>query len=132
MAIHNNMNEVTWNQVLEWETLHKEDYMAKGEAKGETGEAGGAAAELAAEPKLLRFTGRPDENSPKARLKMLLGCPAPFDRHDWVVDRAGEEVRYIIDYYHDDEGKDKDELPGLRDKGPLRRDPTHRCEDGRA
>lgn len=23
----------------------------------------------------------------------------PFDRHDWVVDRCGKEVRYIIDYY---------------------------------
>ena len=23
----------------------------------------------------------------------------PFDRHDWIVDRAGREVRYVIDYY---------------------------------
>merc|ERR550525_1818255 len=23
----------------------------------------------------------------------------PFDRHDWIIDRAGKEVRYIIDYY---------------------------------
>lgn len=23
----------------------------------------------------------------------------PFDRHDWIVDRCGTEVRYIIDYY---------------------------------
>lgn len=23
----------------------------------------------------------------------------PFDRHDWIVDRNGKEVRYIIDYY---------------------------------
>ena len=23
----------------------------------------------------------------------------PFDRHDWVVDRCGTEVRYIIDFY---------------------------------
>jgi len=23
----------------------------------------------------------------------------PFDRHDWVIDRCGTEVRYIIDYY---------------------------------
>jgi hypothetical protein len=25
---------------------------------------------------------------------------APFDRHDWVVDRCGMEVRYIIDFYN--------------------------------
>ena len=23
----------------------------------------------------------------------------PFDRHDWIVERDGKEVRYIIDYY---------------------------------
>ena len=27
----------------------------------------------------------------------------PFDRHDWYVDRCGEEVRYVIDFYFDDE-----------------------------
>jgi cytochrome c heme-lyase len=26
-------------------------------------------------------------------------APKPFDRHDWVVDRCGKEVRYVIDYY---------------------------------
>lgn len=25
--------------------------------------------------------------------------PLPFDRHDWVIDRCGKDVRYIIDYY---------------------------------
>lgn len=23
----------------------------------------------------------------------------PFDRHDWLVDRCGREVRYVIDFY---------------------------------
>ena len=23
----------------------------------------------------------------------------PFDRHDWIIDRCGKDVRYIIDYY---------------------------------
>jgi len=27
------------------------------------------------------------------------GSDKPFDRHDWIVDRCGKEVRYIIDYY---------------------------------
>jgi cytochrome c heme-lyase len=27
------------------------------------------------------------------------GFKLPFDRHDWVVDRCGKEVRYIIDFY---------------------------------
>lgn len=98
VAIHNNMNENTWKVVLQWEALHP----APADVEG-------------AEAKLLRFTGRPDENSPKARLKQLLGCPEPFDRHDWIVDRAGKEVRYIIDYYHDEEHVQDDGVPKLHD-----------------
>jgi len=81
VAIHNNMNERTWRDLLVWERMHSHE---------------------CGDPRLLRFTGRPDELSPKARLRMLTGQSEPFDRHDWVVDRCGREVRYIIDYYHDD------------------------------
>lgn len=28
----------------------------------------------------------------------------PFDRHDWIVDRCGKEVRYVIDYYDRGQG----------------------------
>jgi hypothetical protein len=28
----------------------------------------------------------------------------PFDRHDWIVDRDGKEVRYVIDFYAHDPG----------------------------
>lgn len=45
------------------------------------------------------------------RLKVLFGHVAPFDRHDWVVDRGGTEVRYIIDYYHDEANVDNDTRP---------------------
>jgi cytochrome c heme-lyase len=31
-----------------------------------------------------------------------LGYELPFDRHDWVVDRCGNDVTYIIDYYDGD------------------------------
>ena len=27
------------------------------------------------------------------------GYQLPFDRHDWVVDRCGTPVRYVIDFY---------------------------------
>jgi cytochrome c heme-lyase len=109
VAIHNNMNETTWRQVMAWEALHRDEAAAA---------AGGVEG---AEPTLLRFTGRPDENSPKAKLKSwILGCPAPFDRHDWIVDRGGKEVRYIIDYYHDDHGVDADGKPSLHDTTTIR------------
>lgn len=28
------------------------------------------------------------------------GYGQPFDRHDWIVDRCGTEVRYVIDFYN--------------------------------
>ncbi len=89
VAVHNNMNENTWKQVMVWENLMDDVYA----------------------PTLLRFLGKPDDLSPKARLKMLTGHPQPFDRHDWYVDRGGKEVRYIIDYYHDESSINKDKAP---------------------
>lgn len=38
-----------------------------------------------------------------ARLMSWMGHPLPFDRHDWYVDRCGTEVRYVIDFYFDDD-----------------------------
>jgi cytochrome c heme-lyase len=83
VALHNNMNEKTWAQVVEWE---KQTYKSD------------------ATPKLLKFMGRPHDLSPKAHLKhYLLGHPLPYDRHDWTVLRDdGSTVRYVIDYYYDE------------------------------
>lgn len=62
-------------------------------------------------PKLMKFQGKPKDYTPKARIKNLLGYffsrhfytlfryKLPFDRHDWVVDRCGEQVLYVIDFY---------------------------------
>ena len=94
VAIHNNMNESTWAQVMAWESLHDPSKRGPGE-----------------EPKLLRFMGRPHDLSPKAQLKMLCGHTKPFDRHDWIVDRGGTEVRYVIDYYHDESQVSVDQKP---------------------
>lgn len=64
------------------------------------------------EPRLLKFEGRPDEMTPRARWLQFLGrvwpsqysSAPPFDRHDWYVlrhspDGTTKEVRYVIDYY---------------------------------
>eukprot|EP00735_Rhodelphis_limneticus_P009391 TRINITY_DN272_c0_g1::TRINITY_DN272_c0_g1_i1::g.1664::m.1664 TRINITY_DN272_c0_g1::TRINITY_DN272_c0_g1_i1::g.1664 ORF type:complete len:278 (+),score=25.09,sp/A5PJG7/CCHL_BOVIN/44.76/2e-64,Cyto_heme_lyase/PF01265.12/1.4e-72 TRINITY_DN272_c0_g1_i1:70-834(+) len=83
IAIHNHMNEKTWDEVLEWEKMHESE---------------------CGSPMLLRFIGKPDDYSPRARLKNIFGlAPLPFDRHDWFVDRCGKQVRYIIDFYYNDE-----------------------------
>lgn len=85
VSIHNAVNERAWREVLAWEALHDRDVP----------------------PRLVRFTGRPQDFSPKARLLNLLGYKLPFDRHDWVVDRDGQHVRYIIDFYSAQPGTGK-------------------------
>lgn len=78
VAIHNTVNEQSWREVLKWESFHP-----------------------AKDPvKLKKFMGKPTEYSPKAKIMNLLGWSVlPFDRHDWIVDRDGKEVRYVIDFY---------------------------------
>lgn len=78
VSIHNAVNERSWSQVLEWERLHESECQR---------------------PRLARFRGRPTDLSPKARMMSWLGYKLPFDRHDWIVDRCGTEVRYVIDFY---------------------------------
>ena len=47
----------------------------------------------------------------KAKIKSYFGFGYPFDRHDWFVTRGDKEVRYIIDYYYDNERNDKSRTP---------------------
>ena len=100
IAVHNNMNERTWATLMEWERRNHPD----------------------ASPKLRRFVGKPDDLTPKAWLLSKLGLrPHPFDRHDWTIDRGdGEEVRYVLDYYYDEEAGALDEKPALHDVEAVR------------
>ena len=43
-------------------------------------------------PELVKFAGKPKDLSPRARFRTWMGYTAPFDRHDWVVDRCGTPV----------------------------------------
>ncbi|XP_033841659.1 holocytochrome c-type synthase-like isoform X1 [Periophthalmus magnuspinnatus] len=79
IKIHNRNNEQAWEEILKWEALH--------------------AQECPCGPTLKRFGGKAKEYSPRARLRHWMGYELPFDRHDWIVDRCGKEVRYVIDYY---------------------------------
>lgn len=92
VSIHNNMNERAWAQVEHYEKVcHPES-----------------------DPKLLKFCGRPDDLTPIAWVKNLLGFGKPFDRHDWTIQRSDDtKVRYVIDYYFDDEKTAEDKVPEL-------------------
>ncbi|KLT44224.1 cytochrome c and c1 heme-lyase [Cutaneotrichosporon oleaginosum] len=79
VPIHNAVNEKAWEEVLMWEA-------------GKGGDRCGGV-------RLSSFVGRPRERSPKAWAKTMFGYTAPFDRHDWIVDRCGKQIRYVIDFY---------------------------------
>ncbi|KAK1164050.1 cytochrome c-type heme lyase-like [Acipenser oxyrinchus oxyrinchus] len=79
IKIHNQNNEQAWQEILKWEALHAE--------------------ECPCGPSLARFGGKAKEFSPRAKIRSWMGYELPFDRHDWIVNRCGKEVRYVIDYY---------------------------------
>ncbi|CEG43813.1 cytochrome c c1 heme [Plasmopara halstedii] len=100
VSIHNNMNERAWAQVEHYEKVcHPELKNSK----------------------LLKFCGRPDEMTPIAWMKSILGFGKPFDRHDWIILRSDNtQVRYVIDYYFDDKKSAEDEVPELHSEDKVR------------
>ncbi|CAH6723151.1 holocytochrome-c synthase [[Candida] jaroonii] len=93
VEIHNFLNEGAWQQILEWESKYTK--------------------ETKIEPRLEKFTGRPNDLSPRASMYLYLSkifpetfnSQPPFDRHDWTVLRSKgrnngwDKIRYVIDYY---------------------------------
>lgn len=79
VPIHNAVNERAWAEIKKWE-------------EGQGSEACGG-------PKLVSFAGDSKALTPKARWNNFIGYALPFDRHDWVVDRCGTHVDYVIDFY---------------------------------
>ncbi|KAG6007579.1 hypothetical protein E4U21_005777 [Claviceps maximensis] len=80
VPIHNAVNERAWQQIVEWET----PYLSQSSCQG---------------PKLESFANKSDRMTPTARINTILGYTAPFDRHDWVIDRCGTRIDYVIDFY---------------------------------
>lgn len=78
IKIHNANNEQAWQEVLKWEALHARECST---------------------PRLRSFGGKATKYSPRARIRHWMGYELPFDRHDWIIDRCGKDVRYVIDYY---------------------------------
>ncbi|CAN9290957.1 unnamed protein product [Alternaria alternata] len=128
VGVHNFLNEGAWAEIMGWERR-----FSRGLAEGyEICKKGEDVANFmlgthddpfdtttwdqkdVQPPKLLRFTGRPTEPTPKSQILQWLGyvmpekfgTAPPFDRHDWFVERCNEkgckEIRYVIDYYEVD------------------------------
>ncbi|EMC97686.1 hypothetical protein BAUCODRAFT_68383 [Baudoinia panamericana UAMH 10762] len=83
VPIHNAVNERAWSEIKAWEA--------------------GRGSEACGGPKLVSFSGDSKALTPRARWNVLMGYQMPFDRHDWVVDRCGKRIDYVIDFYS---GKD--------------------------
>jgi len=101
--IHNNNNEAAWHEVLKWEALHHKE---------------------CGQPKLKSFGGKAQQFSPRARIRGWLGYEMPFDRHDWIVDRCGTDVRYVIDYYDGGDVNPNDHKFAILDVRPAFDSPT--------
>jgi cytochrome c heme-lyase len=98
VPIHNAVNERAWHEIKQWEA-------------GKSEQCGG--------PRLESFSGLSTSLTPRARWKALMGYQTPFDRHDWVVDRCGVKVEYVIDFYAGrNEGKPGKELSFYLDVRP--------------
>jgi cytochrome c heme-lyase len=130
VGIHNFLNEGAWAEIMGWERRFAGGlaqgyrYCKRGEENANMALSGGEPSEGGFDttwkekdippPKLLRFTGRPGDMTPKSQVLQWMGWAwpskyatnAPFDRHDWFVQRCNEkgceEVRYVIDYYEGD------------------------------
>ena len=76
------------------------------------------------QPKLKSFGGKAQQFSPRARLRGWLGYEMPFDRHDWIVDRCGTDVRYVIDYYDGGDVNPNDHKFAILDVRPAIDSPT--------
>lgn len=121
VSIHNNMNEKTWAKVLEWEEV-LDPITTESSSSSSTNQQQQQQTQQG--PKLLKFMGRPSDLSPKAYLKNLFfSHPLPFDRHDWTIQRPnGTQVRYVIDYYHDESRAKETEdsaFPAMHDRDAI-------------
>ncbi|TKX26294.1 cytochrome c heme lyase [Elsinoe australis] len=126
VSVHNFLNEGAWAEIVDWETRFAGGLQRGWQICKRGEENAPIVADILARrerlegkvtvedkpPSLVRFMGRPDEMTPKARIMQLMGwawptryeTEPPFDRHDWFVrrirpDGGEEEKRYVIDYY---------------------------------
>lgn len=87
IPIHNQVNEIAWRHIQEWERALIQETQRK---------CGGIS--------LTSFRGDLKKLTPRAWFRLyILMRPAPFDRHDWLVDRCGVEVPYVLDFYGGEE-----------------------------
>ncbi|KAM7213992.1 Cytochrome c/c1 hem-lyase [Rhypophila decipiens] len=106
VPIHNAVNERAWQDILQWEAPYNAPPSSSSSTAPETNGNGLTKDGKCGGPRLHSFAGLSTKMTPRARINTLLGYQAPFDRHDWVVDRCGTQVEYVIDFYSGRNGAD--------------------------
>ena len=117
VAIHNSVNERAWREVMAWEALHAGECSNPRLKKFQ-----GRPSDYSPKARLLNTLVRGNWEGvhnyqrvhsidcawdtqvagyylTMASFQLGQGFALPFDRHDWIVDRCGREVRYVIDFY---------------------------------
>lgn len=99
VAIHNWLNEGSWEQILEWERKYFPYFTTP-----PLHDAGLTFSDNKS-PHLVKFKGRPGRPTPKSYILEKIGrAPKAFDHHEWFVSTPdGGTRRYVIDYYGVDE-----------------------------
>lgn len=101
VPIHNAVNERAWKEIKEWEApyLTGSKYAFPQIYLDIPSRTAVLTTPRCDGPKLDSFANKMDRMTPTARINTILGFTAPFDRHDWVIDRCGTKVEYVIDFY---------------------------------
>ncbi|RFU72356.1 cytochrome c1 heme lyase, partial [Trichoderma arundinaceum] len=105
VPIHNAVNERAWQHIKEWEApyLAESKYVLPLRKRLQSSHKTSSQPQLTQNrcggPKLSSFANKSTRMTPTARINTILGYTAPFDRHDWVIDRCGTRVDYVIDFY---------------------------------
>lgn len=119
--IHNFLNEACWQEILKWEKMHewcvgemlvrlfsagrhltalpRDQRLCQPHAAQVPGQAQRPFAPCPYDDYFLRVSLTAGYVISILIIAFNLSAPKPFDRHDWYVDRCGQTVRYVIDYY---------------------------------
>ena len=90
VAVHNFLNEGAWAEIVEWERrfapglAHGWQACQKGEEGSMAGSNMGAREGEIPQPRLVRFQGRPNDMTPKAKILQALGQVHPKFRYVYV------------------------------------------------
>lgn len=112
VPIHNAVNERAWREICAWEKPYGAkkcggprlvSFLGRGGSVTDTASSSPTSTSPSANQRMwtdwLHSIWGHENMTPRARWRTLMGYLPPFDRHDWVIDRCGTHIEYVIDFY---------------------------------